>query len=273
MPLIRPSATFSPQAGRRHSGARSALSRLRERVAEGRVRASPTRTVSYSSSRVSHSPEAVMKALLLSLFVATNALAAGTSGFGLQVLVSGEPRPEYNARGNVYVEAIRGSEYSLRVTNPTPYRVAVALSVDGLNTIDAKHTDARDRVEVGSRAVRVDRDPGLAGEPGKRAQLLLHRRARLLRRRPRPDREPRRDRGGVLPREASQHHGRSRSRTKVLRRTRNVLRRPQQPHRRPTTTPRPEWATRCATKCRAWTSISRSSPSRQCGFDTSSDRS
>jgi hypothetical protein len=84
-----------------------------------------------------------MKTLLLTLFLATNALAAGTSGFGLQVLVSGEPRPEYNARGNVYVEAIRGSEYSLRVTNPTPYRVAVALTVDGLNTIDAKHTDAR----------------------------------------------------------------------------------------------------------------------------------
>ena len=84
-----------------------------------------------------------MKALLLSLFVATNALAAGTSGYGLQVLVSGEARPEYAARGNVYVEAIRGSEYSLRVTNPTPYRVAVALTVDGLNPIDAKHTDAR----------------------------------------------------------------------------------------------------------------------------------
>jgi hypothetical protein len=84
-----------------------------------------------------------MKALLLTLFLATSALAGGTSGFGLQVLVSGEPRPEYSARGNVYVEAIRGSEYSLRVTNPTPYRVAVALTVDGLNTIDAKHTDAR----------------------------------------------------------------------------------------------------------------------------------
>jgi hypothetical protein len=84
-----------------------------------------------------------MKALLLTFFLATNVFAAGTSGFGLQVLVSGEPRPEYDARGNVYVEAIRGSEYSLRVTNPTPYRVAVALTVDGLNTIDAKHTDAR----------------------------------------------------------------------------------------------------------------------------------
>jgi hypothetical protein len=84
-----------------------------------------------------------MKVLLITLFLATNAFAAGTSGFGLQVLVSGEPRPEYDARGNVYVEAIRGSEYSLRVTNPTPYRVAVALTVDGLNTIDAKHTDAR----------------------------------------------------------------------------------------------------------------------------------
>src|SRR5207247_2436970 len=45
--------------------------------------------------------------------------------------------------GTFYLEAIRGASYSLRLTNPTPYRVGVALSVDGLNTIDARHTGAR----------------------------------------------------------------------------------------------------------------------------------
>jgi hypothetical protein len=66
------------------------------------------------------------------------------SGFGLEVLVDGVPRPAYPARGTVYVEALRGRDFSLRVTNPLGVRVAVALSVDGLNTIDAKHTSAKD---------------------------------------------------------------------------------------------------------------------------------
>lgn len=59
---------------------------------------------------------------------------------GLQVVVDGESRPTYHHRGTTYIEANRGREYTLRITNPYPYRVAVALAVDGLNTIDAKHT-------------------------------------------------------------------------------------------------------------------------------------
>ena len=64
------------------------------------------------------------------------------SGFDLEVLVDGRPMAEYFARGRTYVEALKGTEYELRVRNPTPNRVAVALSVDGLNTIDARHTSA-----------------------------------------------------------------------------------------------------------------------------------
>ena len=67
--------------------------------------------------------------------------ARQTSGCDLSVIVDGQPRTEYEHRGATYIEAIRGREYSLRLSNPTPYRVAVALAVDGLNTIDAKHTD------------------------------------------------------------------------------------------------------------------------------------
>ena len=82
------------------------------------------------------------KLLLVALVFACGTAAASTNGgFGMNVLMGDDVRPEYRARGKVYVEAVRGAEYSIRLTNPTPYRVAVALSVDGLNTIDAKHTD------------------------------------------------------------------------------------------------------------------------------------
>ena len=64
--------------------------------------------------------------------------------FEVEVLVDGYPLEQYPAGGRLYVEARRGAEYALRVRNPLPVRVAVALSVDGLNSIDARHTAARD---------------------------------------------------------------------------------------------------------------------------------
>jgi len=80
-------------------------------------------------------------ALLLGA-AAAEVRAAGGPGFSLSVMVGGEPRPEYAARGAVYIEALRGVPYALRLTNPFPQRVAAALSVDGLNTIDARRTSA-----------------------------------------------------------------------------------------------------------------------------------
>ena len=81
-------------------------------------------------------------AALVALALASPAFASNAAGgFDLSVLVDAIPRPEYAARGGLYVEAIRGRDYSLRITNPLPVRVAVALSVDGLNTIDARHSD------------------------------------------------------------------------------------------------------------------------------------
>lgn len=64
------------------------------------------------------------------------------SRFEVDVLVNGRPLEEYYARGRSYVEAIEGAEYEVRIRNPLPYRVAVALSVDGLNSIDARRTSA-----------------------------------------------------------------------------------------------------------------------------------
>lgn len=62
--------------------------------------------------------------------------------FEVDVLVNGRPLQEYYARGRTYIEALQGAEYELRLRNPSSDRVAVALSVDGLNTIDARHTAA-----------------------------------------------------------------------------------------------------------------------------------
>jgi hypothetical protein len=87
---------------------------------------------------------AVVSALVLAGAGAVQAPALGRRGFGLDVVVNGVVRPEYPARGTTYIEALRGREYVLRLTNPLPRRVAVALAVDGLNTIDARHTSPED---------------------------------------------------------------------------------------------------------------------------------
>lgn len=64
------------------------------------------------------------------------------NGLEVEVLVNGVPLREYVARGRRYVEALEGAEYEISLRNTLPVRVAVALSVDGLNSIDAKHTTA-----------------------------------------------------------------------------------------------------------------------------------
>lgn len=89
------------------------------------------------------------------LIVATLTLAAGprivTSASSpphplpdIDILVNGTAQPRYAHDGRWYVEALKGKEYAIRLRNPYPVRVAVALSVDGLNTIDARDTTAGD---------------------------------------------------------------------------------------------------------------------------------
>lgn len=62
--------------------------------------------------------------------------------YELDILVDGRPLRGYSAHGKVFVEALRGEEYALRLRNDSSERVAVAVSVDGLNTIDAQQTSA-----------------------------------------------------------------------------------------------------------------------------------
>src|ERR1700730_11202354 len=70
--------------------------------------------------------------------------AVAENGFSVEVIVDGRPVSEYEARGRRYVEALENAEYELRIHNPLGLRVAVALAVDGLNSIDARHTSAWD---------------------------------------------------------------------------------------------------------------------------------
>src|SRR5256885_6533171 len=70
--------------------------------------------------------------------------AVTDNGFSVEVIIDGRLAMEYAALGRHYIEALENAEYELRIHNPTGSRVAVALAVDGLNSIDARHTSAWD---------------------------------------------------------------------------------------------------------------------------------
>src|SRR5437870_3497569 len=86
-----------------------------------------------------YAPALLMAAVLLP---SGRALALERAGCSMEILVGGTPLSQYAARGTNYVEAVKGREYSVRLRNRTGERVAIALSVDGLNSIDARTTTA-----------------------------------------------------------------------------------------------------------------------------------
>jgi hypothetical protein len=77
-------------------------------------------------------------------FAVMSASPARHSAGDIDILVDGAPQPRYAHDGRWYVEARNGREYAIRLRNPYAVRAAVALSVDGLNTIDARETTASD---------------------------------------------------------------------------------------------------------------------------------
>jgi hypothetical protein len=85
----------------------------------------------------------VVLILLLLVAVAPPSDAVTRNRYSMEILLDGVPLEELAARGTAYVEALEGREYSIRLRNRTGERIAVALSVDGLNTIDAKSGSAR----------------------------------------------------------------------------------------------------------------------------------
>jgi hypothetical protein len=81
---------------------------------------------------------------LIMIFAVVSPAAAMQDGpYSMEILVNGVPLEEHSARGSTYVEALENREYVVRLRNRSPERIAVALSIDGLNSIDAKTTDAR----------------------------------------------------------------------------------------------------------------------------------
>ena len=91
------------------------------------------------------SPATVLLAVVLATVVVVPAAtveALETDVFRIEVLVDGRPLAEYPTRGTNYIEALHGREYALRLTNLIDRRIAVALAVDGLNSIDAKTSTA-----------------------------------------------------------------------------------------------------------------------------------
>ena len=72
----------------------------------------------------------------------TPASASDRAEGDIEILVNGVAQRRYAHGGRWYIEAIKGREYAIRIRNPYPVRVAVALAVDGLNTIDARQTTA-----------------------------------------------------------------------------------------------------------------------------------
>ena len=149
-------------------------------------------------------PKALATAAAVAIGLAGPALGAATRGFSLQVVLDGSARPEYHARGAVYVEAVRDRAYVLRITNPLPVRVAVALAVDGLDTIDARHGDARSAAKWVLGPYESVEFPGwqVNGSNARRFVFTVWRVARS-------DRQPRRHRGGVLPAEGRLQQGRA----------------------------------------------------------------
>ena len=81
-------------------------------------------------------------ALMLALGGPAHALEHGS--YSMEILVGGVPLDELAGHGKTYVEALEGREYAIRLTNHTGRRVAMAVAVDGLNSIDAKTTSAGD---------------------------------------------------------------------------------------------------------------------------------
>jgi len=89
---------------------------------------------------------AILDVFVLIVFIALTPMPSHASmdgGIAMEILINGSPIAEHLARGTTYIEASEGAEYAVRIRNTTRSRIAVALAVDGLNSIDAKTTSAR----------------------------------------------------------------------------------------------------------------------------------
>lgn len=61
--------------------------------------------------------------------------------FEFEVLVNGNPVREYQHNGQTFIEARKGTEYSLRIRSHSHDRVEAVISVDGISIMDGKPGD------------------------------------------------------------------------------------------------------------------------------------
>ena len=86
----------------------------------------------------------ILAGIALFSYPRATVVASPAGSADVDVLVGGVAQRRYSHDGRWYVEAVKAREYAIRLHNPYGVRVAVALSVDGLNTIDARETTASD---------------------------------------------------------------------------------------------------------------------------------
>jgi hypothetical protein len=91
----------------------------------------------------------VWTAAALASLAAVNLSAANTSfkGYNFEahvVRANSQNYREFYDTGSVKLKVRPGDEYAVVIRNPLPVQAAVALSVDGLNSIDGKRTTAKD---------------------------------------------------------------------------------------------------------------------------------
>ncbi len=86
----------------------------------------------------------ILLADALALSIPASAAATERGGVSMEVQLDGRAMTEYRSGSRSYVEAKKARNYTIVLRNSTSGRVAVALAVDGLNSIDAKHTAAID---------------------------------------------------------------------------------------------------------------------------------
>jgi hypothetical protein len=85
----------------------------------------------------------VLCGLCAAVLSSSNAATARFQGYNFESRVISDGYgsfPEISRHGKPYLQVQEGAQYSIIVTNPLPVRAAVAISIDGLNSIDGKRT-------------------------------------------------------------------------------------------------------------------------------------
>lgn len=67
------------------------------------------------------------------------------NSYEVSILVNGKPVAEYTKNGRNFVEAKKGTEYTLRFKNNSNKRVMAVTSVDGIDVLDGKKANEADR--------------------------------------------------------------------------------------------------------------------------------